>query len=109
MAIAEGGCLCGAARYAVQAEPTHVNICHCHFCQRATGAPYLVEPIFAKEAFSVSTGELARYSQTSEGIGKAVNTNFCADCGTELFLDFEGSQNAIGVYGVANVDKRRHR
>ena len=107
MAIAEGGCLRGAVRYVVQAKPTHVTTYH--FCQRATGAPYLVEPVFAKQAFSVSKGELARYSQTCEGSGKAVNTNFCADCGTELFLDFEGSQNAIGVYGVANVDKRRHR
>lgn len=99
MSLADGGCLCGKIRYAVDAESTHVTICHCHFCQRATGAPYLVEPVFAKATFSVSTGEPARYSQTSEGSGKAVNINFCANCGTKLFLDFERNPNVIGVYG----------
>jgi hypothetical protein len=38
-----GGCLCGAVRFAVNAarEPRLVVACHCHFCQKSSGAPHL--------------------------------------------------------------------
>ena len=42
----EGGCLCGAVRFATLGEPSRVTVCHCRFCQKATGSAYLVEPIF---------------------------------------------------------------
>ena len=99
MPVAEGACICGAVRYVVEASPKHVTICHCHFCQRATGAPYLVEPVFDRANFSLVAGEPRTYSHTSEGSGKAVNINFCGTCGTKLFLDFERNPDVIGVYG----------
>jgi hypothetical protein len=36
-----GGCLCGAVRYRVVAEPTWVGHCHCNMCRRASGAPFV--------------------------------------------------------------------
>ena len=35
----EGGCLCGAIRYRVTAEPQGRTLCHCESCRRAAGAP----------------------------------------------------------------------
>jgi hypothetical protein len=99
MVGAEGGCLCGAVRYRVQSQPSRVTICHCLFCQRATGSAYLVEPIFNKSEFLLTKGEAKVYQHLSEGSGKWVQVNFCDKCGTKLFLTFERFPEIIGVYG----------
>ena len=99
MAAQEGGCLCGGIRFAVKAPPLRVTICHCRFCQRATGSAFLVEPIFAKADFSVTTGQPALYRQASAGSGKTVEINFCKTCGTKLYLAFERFPDIVGIYG----------
>jgi hypothetical protein len=95
----EGGCLCGAVRYQVTAEPVRVTICHCHFCQRATGTAYFVEPIFQHEDFRVTAGTPKTYNHRSEGSGKHLRVHFCDTCGTKLHLSFERFPSVIGVYG----------
>jgi hypothetical protein len=99
MSMQEGGCLCGAIRYGVTSPPMRVTICHCRFCQRATGSAFLVEPIFAKSDFAVISGQPKVYRQRSAGSGKMVDVHFCGDCGTKLFLTFERFPDAVGVYG----------
>jgi hypothetical protein len=86
-------------RYAVQTNPIRVVICHCKFCQRATGTAYLVEPIFKEGDFEVTSGEPQVYAQVSEGSGKKVFIHFCPDCGTKVFLTFERMTGIVGVYG----------
>jgi hypothetical protein len=95
----EGGCLCGAIRYAVKSDPTRVTICHCRFCQRATGSGYLVEPIFGKGDFEIIAGQPKVYSHRSTGSGKMVDVHFCDTCGTKLYLSFERFTEVVGVYG----------
>ena len=94
----EGGCLCGAVRYAARTEPIRVTYCHCRFCQRATGSAYLVEPIFQKSDFTIIAGKPATYSQASVGSGKRVTVNFCSNCGTKLLFDFERFPDIYGVF-----------
>ncbi len=99
MTNAQGGCLCGALRYEVAGQPGRVTLCHCKFCQRATGGAYLVEPIFGSGDFSVIKGAPKTYTHVSEGSGKKVHVHFCDTCGTKLFLTFERFADAVGVYG----------
>jgi len=94
----DGGCLCGAIRYTVTAEPVRVTFCHCRFCQRGSGAAYAVEPIFNKPDFAVTKGTTSTYAHRSEESGKLLTINFCANCGTKLYLDFERFPEACGVY-----------
>lgn len=95
----EGGCLCGAVRYAVTAEPLHTTICHCTFCQRLTGSAFLVEPIF-RAADLVLSGEPPKvYSRLSDGSGKRVDIHFCGRCGTHLHLSFERFPGYLGLCG----------
>jgi len=99
MTTAQGGCLCGKLRYEVQKQPLRTTICHCKFCQRATGGAYLVEPVFESADFTVIRGKAKRYTHVSEGSGKEVHIHFCDNCGTKLFLELERFEGLVGVYG----------
>jgi hypothetical protein len=59
----------------------------------------MVEPIFEKTKFEISLGTPAVYTLASKGSGKRVTLNFCATCGTKLFLAFERFPGFFGVYG----------
>ncbi|MFO1107850.1 MAG: GFA family protein [Bradyrhizobium sp.] len=95
----QGGCLCGSVRYTTASKPIRVTFCHCRFCQQATGSAYMVEPIFEKTNFEVTSGTPTTYSVASRGSGKLVTINFCAVCGTKLFLAFERFPDLVGIYG----------
>lgn len=99
MSTAQGGCLCGALRYEVARQPAKITMCHCKFCQRATGGAYLVEPVFDAADFAMLQGAPKVYVHVSEGSGKEVNVNFCDACGTKIFLTFERFTGAVGLYG----------
>lgn len=99
----EGGCLCGAVRYAVRAEPMHVTICFCRFCQRATGSTMMVEPIFRAEDFAFTAAAAKTYDLVSAGSGKRVTAHFCDTCGTKVLLSFERWPDIVGVY-VGTLD-----
>ena len=41
-----GGCLCGAVRFEVRAQPHRVGLCHCLDCRKQHGAPFGALAIF---------------------------------------------------------------
>jgi hypothetical protein len=43
-------------------------------------------------------GKPATFTQASEGSGKRVTINFCAACGTKLYLDLKRFPAIYGVY-----------
>ena len=38
--IHEGGCVCGAVRFRVKAQPQAGLVCHCTWCQRRSGSAF---------------------------------------------------------------------
>ena len=93
-----GGCLCGAIRYTVTAEPVRVMICHCTFCQKITGSAYLVEPIFRRQDVSFS-GPMTAFVHRSDNSRKKVTVNFCGTCATSIYLDLERFPTIWGLFG----------
>ncbi len=79
-----GGCLCGAVRYRVTAEPLATRICWCRDCQHLAGNG-TVNGIFPAAAIHVD-GVLAEYTSDSDG-GNAIRRRFCPGCGSHLFAD----------------------
>ena len=96
--VHEGGCLCQAVRYQTVGDPIRVTICHCRFCQRATGGAYMVEPIFHVKNVKVARGTPSIYSHRSEGSGKLLYLHSCAVCATKLYVTFERFPDTCGIY-----------
>ncbi len=77
----EGGCLCGAVRYRVTAEPIDSTYCHCRMCQRRSGAPAVATVEVPTGGLAFVQGEPAAYRSSS-----MAQRLFCRDCGTELYF-----------------------
>lgn len=93
-----GSCLCGRVTYETGSEPLWITICHCKFCQRATGSDRMIQPVFERKHFSFTAVSPAVFTQPSDGSGKDINVHFCSDCGTKLALTFERWPDKIGIY-----------
>jgi hypothetical protein len=94
----EGGCLCGATRYRISAEPRHADYCHCRMCQRATGAPVVPWLTVASDAFAWTKDEPAVYR--SSHIAERL---FCRTCGTQLAFRAVAEPNHLDVT-LASLD-----
>ncbi|MEM7059196.1 MAG: GFA family protein [Pseudomonadota bacterium] len=98
MVIQDGGCICGAVRFRTEGDAARITICHCRFCQKATGSAYMVEPLFLKMHHDTVHGTPSVHTVISAGSGKAVHLHFCQDCGGKLWLSFERFDDTIGIY-----------
>lgn len=79
----EGGCLCGAVRWKLEARPLAVNACHCTDCKKMTGATNVIMLIASNEAFS-ATGETHAFRKRADS-GRELDIKRCAKCGTRMF------------------------
>jgi hypothetical protein len=79
-----GGCVCGAIRYEVTADPMVMFKCHCRDCQKTTGSGYT--PVFyvPAKAFKITKGTPKYYETKSEMVGEN-KRGFCPECGSRLF------------------------
>jgi hypothetical protein len=70
----EGGCLCGAIRFAAEGRPLRVGLCHCLDCRKHHGALFHASAIFKGAAVTV-TGDTRHYA----------GRHFCPRCGSSVF------------------------
>lgn len=76
----EGGCLCGAIRYAVEGEPREAVHCHCRMCQKSGGAGFLTWATFTpKDSLIYTKGAPALYRSS-----ELAQREFCGTCGSQL-------------------------
>jgi hypothetical protein len=75
-----GGCLCGAARYAITQPPLVAYTCHCTACQRLTGSAFSSAIAVVAEAFRFSGGEMRAFQRATDS-GRISTRWVCAGCG----------------------------
>jgi hypothetical protein len=79
----DGGCLCGAVRFAVTPPTKWCAHCHCSLCRRAHGAGYVTWVGVPASQFRMLSGDevLRDYASSPQAL-----RGFCAACGTTLFF-----------------------
>src|SRR5680860_1585957 len=100
-----GGCLCGAVRYSIEAEPLVVRTCWCTDCQKFAAGSATVNVVFPAEAVSIA-GKLADYASMAAS-GNAMHRGFCPTCGTPVTTGSEARPHLIGIRGGTLDDRER--
>lgn len=95
----EGGCLCGAVRFAAEGPAHDPCWCHCRSCRRASGAPCVAWVTWPRARFAVARGAIAEHRSSPQ-----VVRGFCAACGSALTYVNEAHPDAIDVT-VASLDQ----
>lgn len=81
-----GGCQCGAVRYALGEKPGRTHYCHCRMCQRATGNAFALLTGVRKTRLAWTRGAPAYFASSS-----LARRGYCRDCGTPLSFEYHHS------------------
>lgn len=76
------GCLCGAVRITIEAEPLLARQCLCRLCQYLSGGAGTVNLLFPAQAVQVEGA--VRWHDSVADSGNAMQRGFCPTCGTPL-------------------------
>ena len=82
MARYTGGCLCGAVRYSIDAEPLPGRqlLCHCVDCQKQTGTAFVSGMAFPADGVTI-TGTMTTFTMSGGQSGEPMHRRFCTKCG----------------------------
>ncbi|WP_189988784.1 GFA family protein [Thalassobaculum fulvum] len=94
----EGGCLCGAFRYAVTGPPVRSGLCHCGLCRRATGGLAAAWAIWPRERYRDNGAPTAEWSASATGARR-----FCPTCGATLGYAFTRRPDLVEIM-IAGLD-----
>jgi hypothetical protein len=75
----EGGCQCGAIRFATEGAPKFVANCHCRSCRKAIGAAFSTWIGFNDDQVKWTKGAPTFYASSP-----GVKRGYCPACGTPL-------------------------
>lgn len=89
-----GSCLCGAVQFTATPPANWCAHCHCTYCRRANGAPFVTWAGFPEGQVRVVKGE--EHLQQFKATPQATRT-FCRTCGTQLFFRGERWPGEIHV------------
>lgn len=94
----QGGCACGAIRFAVAPGDWDIADCHCRMCQRAVGAASVTWLTASAAAVRLVAGT-PRWWRSSP----RAERGFCAACGTSLLFRAIGGGESVDLC-VASFD-----
>ena len=87
----EGGCACGATRYALTNAPMIVHACHCHDCQKQAGSAFVINLWIERKFVEPSGAEPVAFSVPPGSSGKPHDVFRCASCGTALWSKYHAA------------------
>jgi hypothetical protein len=94
----EGGCYCGALRYAAEGKPVMKAHCYCRECQYISGGSPNLFIGMPAEGFSYTEGQPRTFSRGD--LERPAAREFCATCGTHILTrpnNFPGVVIKVGT------------
>lgn len=98
----EGRCACGAVSFACHAHALAMYNCHCHGCQKISGAPYTVLLIMRAEHVSIE-GKGRKFKSLVKGDPHCMRT-YCPECHAMLFAASEEKPDILLFNALALDD-----
>lgn len=89
------GCLCGAVRITIDADPIAARMCWCRLCQYLGGGSATVNVGFPSDKVT-TTGDVRWHDGIADS-GNAMKRGFCPSCGTPLFSKAESRPHLIFI------------
>jgi hypothetical protein len=96
----EGGCACGAVRYAVDGPLRDIVVCHCDDCRKATGHAWAATAAHRRDV-SLRESEGLRWRRTIASTTGA-RRGRCYRCRTVVFWEVPG-RDTVSI-GVSTLD-----
>lgn len=88
----EGGCFCGAIRYAIDEGDYLTANCHCTMCRKTSAAPFVTWIVVPKASFRYNQGVPKVLESSPKGI-----RYFCDQCGTPVACEIRSRPEEIDI------------
>lgn len=90
-------CACGTVKFEFDTDPDFIAICHCLDCKKASGGEAAIWFGIPDSDFALTSGVTKPFGYIADS-GKALDRNFCANCGARLYTsNLESFPNMIFV------------
>jgi len=100
----DGGCACGEIRYRMEDKPLVVHCCHCHWCQRETGASFALNAMIESGQVTVLNGKPEKVvTPSNSGEGQAIWR--CPSCKVAVWSHYAGAQDKLNFVRVGTLDE----
>ena len=100
---AEGGCACGRVRFRMTSRPLFVHCCQCRWCQRETGAAFVLNALIETARIDMLKGAPAVIDTPSES-GRGQRIARCPSCQVALWSCYAGLKDKISFVRVGALD-----
>ena len=99
----DGGCTCRAVRYRMTSRPLFVHCCHCRWCQRETGASFVLNAMVEADRVVLLHGE-PEVVETPSNSGKGQKITRCPTCRIALWSNYAGAGDKVRFVRVGTFD-----
>ena len=99
----DGRCACNSVQYRLRTRPLFVHCCHCHCCQRETGAAFAINILIETSSVEIISGA-PETIHTPSASGKGQDIVRCPDCQVALWSHYPGMGPSIAFIRAGTLD-----
>ena len=98
-----GGCTCGAIRYALTAPPLITHACHCTWCQRETGGAFAINAVVETANVNLLAGSpIDVVTPSLSGKGQIIQR--CPECHVALWSHYPTAGRKAAFIRAGTLD-----